>query len=382
MSIRNRKGKWHYRFEVDGHEYSKNTGLDATERNKNAAMRKEAKARELVEAGEAHLLRVQSIRFGDAMAMFLEWVEGEHRDKPNTIRSYKGSATSIAEFFGQRPVHAITPGHVEDFKSWRRKEHEIEPTTLAMNLTTLSKFFGYAKSHNWCARNPVSEVKYPSTKDSGRDNILSPEREALYFNAILARIASTKKPWKFQAMYDLHRLVILQGMRPDSEGLYATWDWVDLKQGLYTIPMAKTKAGKRVLKLTAESVEILSRRHQQRQDERPWIFPARWPLNKPRAGLLALHNAALDDIPHVERFVPYDLRHTFASRLALKGCPLPVLIKILGHADLKTVMRYVHTTSEDAHKAMLLYGEGKLEERSGLGPADAGHEKVRPGWLT
>ena len=48
MPIRNRHGIWHYRFWLDGREYTGSTDLVATERNRNAATRDEAKARELV----------------------------------------------------------------------------------------------------------------------------------------------------------------------------------------------------------------------------------------------------------------------------------------------------------------------------------------------
>jgi integrase len=51
-------------------------------------------------------------------------------------------------------------------------------------------------------------------------------------------------------------------------------------------------------------------------------------------------------------FVPYDLRHTFATRLAQSGCDLASLAAILGHASLRMVMRYVHPTSEHQKEAM------------------------------
>jgi len=45
MPIRNRGGKWEWRFKVDGHEWSHITDLDATERNRIKAQRLEAEAR-------------------------------------------------------------------------------------------------------------------------------------------------------------------------------------------------------------------------------------------------------------------------------------------------------------------------------------------------
>ena len=37
-------------------------------------------------------------------------------------------------------------------------------------------------------------------------------------------------------------------------------------------------------------------------------------------------------------------------------CPLPVLMKIMGHRKIETTMRYVKTTPEAAAKAMERYG--------------------------
>ena len=51
MPIRSRSGSWYYRFWLDQKEYTANTGLVATERNRIAAMRSGAKARELAMSG-------------------------------------------------------------------------------------------------------------------------------------------------------------------------------------------------------------------------------------------------------------------------------------------------------------------------------------------
>src|SRR5688572_10652006 len=49
------------------------------------------------------------------------------------------------------------------------------------------------------------------------------------------------------------------------------------------------------------------------------------------------------------------MRHTFATRFALSGGSLPVLAKILGHADLSLLMRYVHPAQADMDRAMEWY---------------------------
>ena len=365
MPLREREGKWHYRFELDGHEYSANTGLAATERKRNAAMRVEAKAWELVKNGRAHELKLQVKPFSDAAAAFLTWADGEHRDKRNTPKRLRTSFVSLGKFFGNAPVSSILSGHVDDFKAWRRTEHEVREITLRHDLHALSKAYGYFIKHNWARENPVRGVEIPSDKDAVRIHPLTAIEEALYFEAAERR---------FPALYDLGRLMIHQGCRPEEILELETAD-IDLERSYLTIRKGKTPAARRVLKLKTESREICARRVMEATSR--WLFPGKMPgthltkLNGP-------HGRILDDLAvcrcthrrmehqtgkcpcgcvefaEVSRlaFVIYDLRHTFATRAAQSGMPVATLAAILGHADLRSVMKYVHVRQEAQDRAM------------------------------
>jgi hypothetical protein len=50
----------------------------------------------------------------------------------------------------------------------------------------------------------------------------------------------------------------------------------------------------------------------------------------------------------------------FATRFALAGGSLPVLAKILGHADLSLLMRYVHPSQHDMDRAMAWYSSTRV----------------------
>jgi integrase len=62
----------------------------------------------------------------------------------------------------------------------------------------------------------------------------------------------------------------------------------------------------------------------------------------------------------------YDMRHTFATRFALAGGLLPVLSKILGHADRNMLNKYVHPSQADMDRAMEWYARTQSTERQVL----------------
>ena len=54
----------------------------------------------------------------------------------------------------------------------------------------------------------------------------------------------------------------------------------------------------------------------------------------------------------VEDFRFHDLRHTFASRLAMSNFNLPTIGELLGHKTLATTARYAHLLPEHLKRAV------------------------------
>ena len=341
MSVKIRRGKWHYRFMLNGIGYSGSTGLAGTERNRNAAMRIEAEKHRLVTEGRADLLKLEVRLLRDAAESFLEWSKGEHRSHPATYQRHKTSFASLTEFFGSLPVHAITPGRIEDYKSWRRNTHKVRDVTVRHDLHALSVFFQYCRKQNWCPRNPVREVAIPGDADSQRQHAISDTEEAAYFAAARRR---------FPALYDVGRLMLLQGLRPDEVMRVQVAD-VDLAAGTLRVRDGKTKAARRTLTLTGEARSILAARSK-KAGVSGWLFPG-----KTKGTRLTKLNGSHDKILEQTglSFCLYDLRHTFATRLAAAGVDSFTLAAILGHSGVRCVSRYVHPSAEHQAEAMRRY---------------------------
>jgi integrase len=355
MALREKNGKWHYRFQVDGKPYSGSTGLEATSRNESGALRMEMKARERIEAGEA--VKVQAKPFNEAAEAFLDYADGEYRAHPNTALRLRTSFSSLIVFFGGDPVRSITPAHLEDFKAWRRKEHGVKDVTIRHDLHALSTGYRYFLSHEWARLNPVEKVKIPSDKDAKREHVLSLAEEQIYFEA--AKAVGERQGWRggLGALYDVARLILLQGCRPEEVMSLHARD-VELERRQFRIAWSKSEAGKRILDLEAEAAEIMARRLA--ANPGGYLFPGAL-AGRPLTKLNAPHGRILKMTGL--NFVLYDLRHTFATRKADAGMPVHILAGILGHGSLRTVQRYVHLSREAMARAVEEHREREQAQR-------------------
>lgn len=340
MGLKRRGGRWWYRFQHHGQEVCKTTGLAATERNRSAAEAIEAQARLTLLTTGILPRAIQPEAFDKAAGRFLAWCKDvEYRSKPSTARRIATSFASLIATFESRWVNSIDGPAVEDYKAVRLGIHQVRDVTLRHDLHALSVFFRkWAIPRRLASANPVEQVSMPSDIDAHREHILSSEEEEAYFAAAKG------------TLYDVARLILLTGCRPE-EVVALRQEDVDLKGGMIHIRGGKSRAARRSLPLVDEAQWILRRKL---ATKNVWVFPS--PV-KAGTHITKLNNQ--HDLACIEAqvsFVLYDLRHTFATRLVTEaGVDVVTLAKILGHSNLRTVMRYVHPTDEAARSAMEKY---------------------------
>jgi integrase len=365
MPIRERNGKWEWRFKVDGHEWSRITELAATERNRNKAQRIEADAYRLVVDGRSAELTIGVRPFTSAAEAFEEWTEGEYSEHPNSSARLKVSMTSAKLFFKKQPLSSVTKGDLENFRTWRRRTHNVRPVTLRHDLHALSLLFQYGIQHQWCRFNPVRDVTVPSDKESVRVNVLSRAQEDAYFSACealrLEKAAARrmKEARGLQDLSDLHRLMILQGCRPEELRELQQAN-VDLEHWGFSLS-GKTAAATRKLKMRKEVHEIFTRRL---ETPNRWVFPSTKNPSTHIGNHQRLHAAVLKRSGVL--CVPYDFRHTFASRAANEeNVPLTILAAIMGHANLRSILKYVHVQQHDMDRELVRLDVPKIVPAAG-----------------
>lgn len=149
---------------------------------------------------------------------------------------------------------------------------------------------------------------------------------------------------------------------------------VDLERGVFTIRQGKSDEARRTLRLTAVSREILARRL---QTPGRWVFPSTKSPGEHIGVHQRLHDSALK-LAKVS-FVPYDFRHTFATRAIERGMDLPTLMAIMGHANLRSIMKYVHISRAQMDVGMARYEASELQSLPGSCPVSTGQTQEKVG---
>lgn len=334
--LRIRRGRWHYRFVVDGVEYAASTRLKATSSNASKALRMLEQERQRVLVGEPSS-KLARRAFSDAADLFLDWVKHEY-PKASTAERMRVDLVSARAYFSGAMMHQLTSGSVEDYKTWRRSTG-IKDVTLYRDLVTLRQLCRYARKQGWLRGDPFDGVKMPSLKDATRQHVVTAAEEMVYFAA-----ARALRP----ELADIAELILLTGMRP-SEVMRLTK--FDFDGTTVMVQKGKSDAARRRLTLVPAAAAILERRA---MTPGPWMFQHPKDVNRHIVQVGTSHATVLQRTGL--RLVLYDFRHTFATRMAEAGAPLATLAAILGHCDLRTLHRYVHPTQGAQDAAMRQYG--------------------------
>ncbi len=342
---------WWMNFWIDDFHVQKTTKC----KNKRDAEAVERAYRTQIAKGEVGIeTKKPAPFFSAAMKEFLLWCKTEHAAKPATTRRYETSSKALLNFFGEKPLDQITPDDVEKFKQWRTKQRKqppakkkskktatgkvIMPATVNRELACLKIVFNHYIKQDRLVKNPVSRVKFLQ-ENNEHYVVLPPADEKIYLLACS------------QPLQDVASLMLDCGCRPDEVCRLRVSD-VNLDQGWLAIPDGKTKAARRRIPLTARATSVLQNRLAHVKGD--YLFAGGRMGDDVKNPIVKLNNAHSGALKRtgLKKFRIYDLRHTFASRMAMAGVDIVTLAALLGHSRVQMVMRYAHPIEEHKIEAM------------------------------
>ena len=156
-----------------------------------------------------------------------------------------------------------------------------------------------------------------------------------------------------EAKWPLHLpeldLAINTGLRKGSQ-YSLTWDMVDFTGRMLNVPRTKNEESIHV-PLNDAAVAALRVVHN-RGEGRGRVFQSVKTGEPLENGRHWFDNAVTE--AQVKNFLWHDLRHTFASRLRMKGAPLEDIADLLGHKSLTMTRRYAHLGPNKLHAVVSL----------------------------
>jgi integrase len=277
--------------------------------------------------------KVTRTLFDKFKEQYLEWSRG-NKKRGSSLRD-ECSLKHLSRFFEGKALSEISSFMVEKYKL-TRKEEGGGPATINRELGCLRHMLNQAIKWKRVQVNPVREVKFLK-EPKEKDRILSEEEEVRLLGAV-------RTGHKARHLEPIIITALNTGMRK-GEILNLKWSNVDFKNGI--IIVEGTKNGEiRKIPMNKKLTETLDGAKKVSKGE--FVFSEN---GKPYRDIKTGWWTALENAK-IENFTFHGLRHTFGSRLGMKGYDIKTIAELMGHKDIKMTMRYSHPTSEHKRNAV------------------------------
>ena len=328
--------------------------------DKKEAKKKEALHRAQLLLGQRVAKPKESPTFSEFAPLYLRYSEA---NKPSYgVEIYYVNGTLIP-FFGHLRLNEINPFTVECFKL-KRLKGGLKKSSINREVGLLKSMLSTAVKWELTDRNAARDAQLFKLDEPLPDRVLSYEEEA----ELLAACDRPELRHRAPHLKSIILVALYTGLRR-GEILRLCWCDIDFQQNVLIVRKSKTRAGKgRRVDLNSMIRETLL--SQYKDDPGGWVFPSPKRFQEPgkperhirdvkNAFRRAVHLARIPSITF------HQLRHTFCSRLADAGVPLPVIQDLAGHASITMTRRYTHPSNELKQKAVELL----LRDRDGVPPA-------------
>lgn len=284
------------------------------------------------------------------------------RQSTATVERYLDRAL---DFFGHRELDAITYAdlrdyklHIQNLKTERAAPRSVSDTNH--HLKRVRRLFKIAIEQSWLTVDPFAKGSplITDTFEVERTRVLTPaEEQKLLAAATGKRIDNIERTRHGNAEHfkqsinvdnpRLRAIIVLAIETAMRRGEIRTlrWSAVDLTGRVIRIEATNTKTLKpRLVPISARLRETLAQLRQNRLRPNSLVFGT---ADFRKSFNTAVRDAKIGDVHF------HDLRHTAITRMLEKGISPPLVMKISGHTQQKTFMRYVNQTEQSVYEIAL-----------------------------
>jgi integrase len=282
-------------------------------------------------------LRRRAVVFRELCEDAITYAREHHRNEKALVLYGKEKidyrAPLLLELLGARQADSLTPQEIERELSRAAGEREWAPASFNRYKAFVSLAYRLGIENGKVSANPARLV-HRRREDNGRIRWLAAEEETK-----LRAVLAAHYPMELPAL----DLALHTGLRR-SEQYNLTWDCVDLERHQLMILRSK-HGGARYIPLDDTALRALLALRDRRNGSGRVMVLAKGghgygeghALQTPREWFAsACQLAGLSD------FRWHDLRHTFASRLAMAGVSLRDVQELMGHKTIAMTCRYAH----------------------------------------
>lgn len=314
---------WHYDFTVAGKRHRGSTRQSSESKARRVESKLISRAEQMgssVVLRRAPLLSVFAPRF-------LNWVERAPGLAPNSRRYQVGWARIAETRLTEMTLDRITNEEVDSLAL------QGSPSYINQALRTLRRMLGKAVEWNVTATAP----KIRLMKELGREVIIDADSESKL-------LAVAKQPMK-----DV--LIITQdtGLRPE-EVFRIRIENIEWSRRRIFNPHGKTRASRRYVPITQRMFDPLMLRCAGRQEG--WLFPSKRAAAGHLTTVAKQFREARREAGLPESLVLYCARHTFGTEVYEATGNLAMVMKVMGHEDARTAMRYQHPALDPVREAI------------------------------
>jgi integrase len=246
---------------------------------------------------------------------------------------------TLLAHFAHKPIRSIKPTDIEFFKSKRLKEptkHGNPRKIASVNreLALLRTMLNFAVQNSWLIQNPFQKSKgiIATSAEVARDRVLSFEEETRLFTVCRGKRSHLKA---------LLICALDTAMRR-GEIFKMKWEEVNFELNEIHIPQTNTKTeDARIVGITPRlrnELELLWKTSP--KDKSMLVFGI-------TSNIKTSFTSACKEV-NITDFRFHDCRHTATTRMIASGSPHTEVMKITGHTQLKTFLRYLNITTETA----------------------------------